>query len=203
MQECGAQHPPEEARLLRLAREGNDVASEELFLKYLKGSTSILNFLRRSLRNPEDREEILHDIYLRLVTGQKEFRGEARLSTYIYRIASITLLQKFRRENALKRGRVYRIVSEPVEVVSGRESSPDFHYNLKQVRKLLSDLIHRLPDSYREAMRLRVLEDYSYNEIAAKLDLPLPTVSTKLHKGKKLLAELARRQPDLSPQLLH
>jgi len=75
--------------------------------------------------------------------------------------------------------------------------------NLKQVRKLLSDLIHRLPDSYREAMRLRVLEDYSYNEIAAKLDLPLPTVSTKLHKGKKLLAELARRQPDLSPQLLH
>jgi RNA polymerase sigma-70 factor (ECF subfamily) len=200
---CLQLKPDQEVQLLRLARQGNDAASEKLFLNYVQGSKSITNFLKRALKSPEDREEMMHEIFMRLITGQNEFRGDARLSTYIYQVARVTLLQKFRRENTLKRGRVYRILSTPVEVPAGRETSPDFIYTLKEVREILSELIEKLPQAYRDAMRLRILEDCTYEEIARKMGLPLPTVSTKIHKGKKLLAESLRGVPDFLLSYLH
>ncbi len=140
------------------------------------------------MSNPDDREEILHEIYLQLIGGQNQFRGDARLSTYVYQVARVTIFQKFRKENTLKRGKVYRQISEPIDVAGSEESSPEYFYRVKQAREIIEEMIGRLPEAYREALRLRVLEDDSYEEIAQKLKIPLNTVSTKIHKGKKLLA---------------
>src|SRR5262245_53680502 len=104
-----------ETDLLRKAREGDRAASEQLYVRYLKESKSILGLLRRALPNPEDREEMLHEIYLQLISGTNTFRGESKLSTYIYQVARITVFQKFRRENTLKRGKIYRSVHEPLD----------------------------------------------------------------------------------------
>jgi RNA polymerase sigma-70 factor, ECF subfamily len=49
-----------------------------------------------------------------------------------------------------------------------------------------------LPDAYREVLRLRVLQGMSYDEIAKKLSIPMNTVSTKIHKGKKLLSGILK-----------
>ena len=179
-----------EIELLQRARNGDRNAGEELFVKYLKESKSIQGLLRYALSNPDDREEILHEIYLQLIGGQNIFRGDARLSTYIYQVTRITIFQKFRKENTLKRGKVYRQIQEPFDIADSEKSSPEYHYNIKQGREILSDLIGRLPEAYRETLRLRVLEDLSYEEIAQKLKIPLNTVSTKIHKAKKLLAVL-------------
>lgn len=184
----------EEIELLRRAREGNSQAAEELFTKYLKASRAVQGLLRRALMNPEDREEMLHEIYLQLVSGRNTFRGEARLSTYVYQVARITILQKFRRENALKRGRIYRTISEPFDIADQSQSNPEYHYSLRETREILTELIAQLPQAYREALRLRVLEDLSYDEIAQKMNLPMNTVSTKIHKGKKLLAVILREK---------
>jgi RNA polymerase sigma-70 factor (ECF subfamily) len=177
-----------EIELLKRARKGDPAASEELFITYLQQSRSIEGFLRRSLRNSEDRQDILHEIFLRLITSGHSFRGEARLSTYVYQVARITVLQKYRRENTLKRGRVYRIISEtPTDIPDDFRSNPEYVYSGLETREILNSLINRLPEAYREPLRLRILEDYSYEEIASQLKVPLPTVSTKIHKGKKIL----------------
>src|SRR5262245_27907182 len=94
----------EEVELLRQAPEGNAAAAEKFYKEYLQDSRAIQGLLRRALPIPEDREEMLHDIFLQLTSGNNSFRGESRLSTYVYQVARITLLQKFRRENTLKRG---------------------------------------------------------------------------------------------------
>jgi RNA polymerase sigma-70 factor, ECF subfamily len=177
-----------EIELLQRARSGDQLAAEELFVKYLKESKSIQGLLRHALSNPDDREEILHEIYLQLIGGQNTFRGDARLSTYIYQVARITVFQKFRKENTLKRGKIYRRISEPVDIADGEQASPEYFYRRKQGREIISEMIDRLPEAYRETLRLRILEDFSYEEIAEKLKIPLNTVSTKIHKGKKLLA---------------
>ena len=90
-----------EAELLRKAREGDPKAAEVLFTEYLQNSRSIQGLLRRALPIPEDREEMLHEIYLQLTSGRNTFRGDSRLSTYVYQVARITVFQKFRRENTL------------------------------------------------------------------------------------------------------
>ena len=183
-----------EIELLQKARNGDRVAGEELFVKYLKESKTIQGLLRHALSNPEDREEILHEIYLQLISGQNLFRGEARLSTYIYQVARITVFQKFRKENTLKRGKVYRRIQEPFDIADGESSNPEYSYKLKQGREILADLISQLPEAYRETLRLRVLEDLTYDEIAERLKIPLNTVSTKIYKAKKLLSVLFRQR---------
>jgi RNA polymerase sigma-70 factor, ECF subfamily len=184
----------QEIDLLRRAREGDPSAGEELFVKYLQESRSVNGLLRRALPNPHEREEMLHEIYLQLISGQNSFRGEARLSTYVYQVSRITILQKYRRENTLKRGKIYRTISEPYDIADGIKSNPEYTYSLKEARQILSDLIGRLPEAYRETLRLRVLEDLSYEQIAAKMQMPLNTVSTKIHKGKKLLASILKEK---------
>jgi RNA polymerase sigma-70 factor (ECF subfamily) len=183
-----------EISLLQRARAGDPAAGEELFTKYLKESKSIQGLLRHALPNSDDREDILHEIYLQLIGSQNLFRGDARLSTYVYQVARITIFQKFRKENTLKRGKVYRRIQEPFDIADGEKSSPEYYYKQKQGREILSELIGSLPEAYRETLRLRVLEDASYDEIAEKLKIPLNTVSTKIHKGKKLLGILFRER---------
>jgi len=183
-----------EIQLLQRARDGDREAGEELYVKYLKENRSIQGLLRSGLSNPEDREEILHEIFLQLITGHNVFRGDARLSTYIYQVARITIFQKFRKQNTLKRGKVYRQISEPVDIPDREEASPEYSYKVKQAREITAELIDRLPEAYRETLRLRILEDLSYEEIAAKLNIPLNTVSTRIHKGKKLLAVIFKER---------
>jgi len=179
----------QEVVLLQRAREGNPEAGEEIFVKYLKESRSINGFLRRTLSTREDREDMLHEIYLQLISGSNTFRGESKLSTYIYQVARITVFQKFRKENTLKRGKVFRKISEPIEIAAGIQSNPEYTYEMKETQEILSEQIEKLPLAYRDSLRMRVLEDLSYDEIAERMHLPLNTVSTKIHKGKKILAE--------------
>ena len=183
-----------EADLLRKAREGDAPAGEQLFTAYLKESKSILGLIRRALPNPEDREDMLHEIYLQLISGSNTFRGDAKLSTYVYQVARITIFQKFRRENTLKRGKVYRTISEPIEIADNVSSNPEYSYSVREGREILTAAINRLPEVYREAIRLRIMEDLAYDEIATRLKLPVNTVSTKIHKGKKILANILKER---------
>jgi RNA polymerase sigma-70 factor (ECF subfamily) len=183
-----------ETELLKRARERDPKAGEELFVRYLKESRPIQGLLRRALSNPEDREEMLHEIYLQLISGGSSFEGKSRLSTYIYRIARVTIFQKYRRENTLKRGKIYRKILEDTEIPGDEKTEPDYSFSQKQGREIIRSLLSMLPEAYRKTLELRVLQDKSYEEIAKELHLPVNTVSTRIHKGKKILSSLMKER---------
>ncbi len=183
---------PSEIILLQKARQGDLAALEELYVRYLRESGPIRALLRKAIL-PDQREEILHEIFVQLISGGHAFRGEAQLKTYVYQVARITIFQKFRKENTFKRGKAFRVISEPIELHDQSKTTPESAYCLKQTRRIVRQMIEGLPLAYRQALRLRVLNDLSYEEIAQQLKLPLNTVSTKIHKGKKLLMEDSRR----------
>lgn len=177
----------DETLILQRARAGDAEAGEELFVKYLKESPPISRLLRRALMNPEDREEMLHEIYMQLVCSRHEFRGEARLSTYVYQVARITIFQKYRKENALKRRMMLKAIEQTHDVPDSAQISPELSYSRKEKCRIVWKLIDELPAAYRDVLKLRVLQDLSYEQIAGRMQLPINTVSTKIHKGKKLL----------------
>jgi RNA polymerase sigma-70 factor (ECF subfamily) len=181
-----------EVELLKKARDGDNEASEELFVHYLRDSKPIQALLRRALSNPEDREEMLHEIYLQLITSGSSFQGKSQLSTYIYRVARVTVFQRYRRENTLKRGKIFRKIVEDTEIPSDDSSGPEYSFTVKQGREILRNLISMLPQAYRSVLELRVLEDKSYEDIAEDLKIPINTVSSRIHKGKKLLSEIMK-----------
>jgi RNA polymerase sigma-70 factor, ECF subfamily len=176
-----------EIELLRQARDGDPSALETLYVTYLKGSNAIQALLRKTILRSAEREEMLHEMFLQLISGKHPFRGEAQLKTYIYQVARITIFQKFRKENTLKRGKAFRVISELGEPQDPIQITPESSYSFKQARQLVQNLIEKLPVTYRDVLRLRVMDDLSYHEIAVEMNLPLNTVSTKIHKGKKLM----------------
>ena len=130
-----------EIELFKRAREGDQKAAEELFVQYLKESRPIQGLLRRALSNPEDREEMLHEIYLQLISGGSSFQGKSRLSTYVYRMARVTVFQKYRRENTLKRGKIYRKIMEDTEIPGDEKAAPDYSFSVKQGREIIRNLL--------------------------------------------------------------
>jgi len=176
-----------EIELLKQARAGDPSALEMLYTHYLKGSSAIHALLRKAISCSGEREEMLHEIFLQLISGRHAFRGEAQLKTYIYQVARITIFQKYRKENTLKRGKEFRIISEREDAQDPIKITPESSYSLKQAKQLVKRMIEELPSTYRDVLRLRVMNDFSYQEIAQEMNLPLNTVSTKIHKGKKLL----------------
>lgn len=176
-----------EIELLKEARVGNSSALEMLYVHYLRGSNAIQALLCKTISRSEEREEMLHEIFLQLISGRHPFRGEAQLKTYIYQVARITIFQKYRKENTLKRGKAFRVISEIGDAEDPIKITPESSYSLKQARQFVKRMIEQLPETYRDVLRLRVMNDLSYQEIAQEMNLPLNTVSTKIHKGKKLL----------------
>jgi RNA polymerase sigma-70 factor, ECF subfamily len=183
-----------EVQLLKRAREGDQVAADELFVRYLRDSRPIQSLLRRALSNPQDREEMLHDIYLQLISGGSNFLGKSRLSTYVYRVARVTVFQRYRRENTLKRGKIFRKIVEDTEIPADDSADPEYSFSVKQGREIIRNLIAMLPEAYRSVLELRIFKDKSYEDIAEDLKIPINTVSSRIHKGKKLLSEIMKER---------
>ncbi|MBI3655069.1 MAG: RNA polymerase sigma factor [Acidobacteria bacterium] len=181
---------PREVELLHKARSGDRAAVELLYETYLKNSVFVQRLLTGLLAKPEDRDDALHDILVTILESKTAFRGESQLSTYIVQIARLTLFQRFRRENTIKRGGWVRKFAES-EVPSEPTSTETPYYSFvrKERREIMHHLIDELPDAYREAVRLRAIEDLSYEEVAERLEISYNTASTKIHKGKRILME--------------
>src|SRR5689334_13970214 len=99
----------DEINLLNRARKGDDSARATLYQTYFAGNRQVRNLLAREIRNPADREDILHDAWLSLIRSGAEFRGESRLQTFIYRVVQIAILQKHRHDRAAREDKMVRL----------------------------------------------------------------------------------------------
>jgi RNA polymerase sigma factor (sigma-70 family) len=190
MSVINTKHPVKnETDLLQRAKSGDLEASEKLFVFYLLESNVIKSLLRRVISDPEQRKDLLHEIFVDLITSKSNFHGDSSLSTYVYRVARTTVFQKFRRENTLKRGRIYRFLYPPMERLEGNSRrNPEYLYTLKEFREIVSKTICRLPEDFREPVRLRLMEERSYAEISAATKESISAVCYRVNKGKQLLA---------------
>jgi RNA polymerase sigma-70 factor (ECF subfamily) len=156
----------------------------------------IYNLALRMLGNPDDAKDILQDTFLKVYDHIGKFRGDSRLSTWIYRIAMNEALMKIRRE----KGRMVSI--DTFKTSDGETRSLDIEdWAQKPLDKLLTkelgdemeDAIGRLPEEYRAVFLLRDVEGMSNAQIAKVLELSVPAVKSRLHRARIFLRnELSR-----------
>jgi RNA polymerase sigma-70 factor (ECF subfamily) len=152
-------------------------------------------------------EDLAQEVFLRLYRALPEFRGESLLSTYLYRIVVNVAQDEWKR----RRKERTRIVCEPVvddddaggwiESFAGDELTE--HARNPEQRMADAELVQAveaallgLPEMERAVLVLYHQEECSYEGIAAALGLPINTVRTHLHRGRKRLSELLRGQRD-------
>ena len=126
-------------------------------------------------------EEMAQDVFLQIWKVLPSYRGDASLSTWIYVIT--------RNRCLTRRKKIRERLAESIEEPGVRAA---VEANLVERPDRTTDsilLLARLPPPYRQALTLFYLEEKSYEEVAAMMDLPIGTVRTYLHRARKQLAK--------------
>lgn len=175
--------------LLARLRAGDPRAFEALVTAY---QHRIFGVALRMLGSRAEAEDVAQETFLRAHRALGEFRGEARLSTWLYAIASRLCLNRLasaeRRHLRGDEDAMLRFPSPDADAAATLERA--------EIAAALHDAIAALPEERRIVVVLRDLEGLAYEEIAEALGLELNTVRSRLHRARlDLKAKLERWLP--------
>ena len=176
----------EERKIVEGCRRGDFDCFERLMARYEK---KIYNLALRMLRDPDDAREILQETFLKVYDNLEKFRGEAQMSTWIYRIAMNEALMRIRKDK--HRPRSLEIVDEDGESrevdVADWKPRPVDRALTSELGGELDRAVALLPEDYRGAFLLRDIEGLSNEQIAKAMKLSVPAVKSRIHRARVFL----------------
>jgi RNA polymerase sigma-70 factor (ECF subfamily) len=148
----------------------------------------------RMTRNPADAEDLVQETYLKAYRGFGGYTEGTNLKAWLYRILTNTYINSYRAkkrrpdETTLDEAEdlyLYRRLGGLEAVTAGRSAEDELmdYFTDQEVK----DAIEALPEQFRMAVLLADVEGFSYKEIAEIMDIPIGTVMSRLHRGRKAL----------------
>jgi RNA polymerase sigma-70 factor (ECF subfamily) len=141
------------------------------------------------LTGADEANDLTQEVFIKVSRGLKGFRGESKLSSWIYRIATNAALDHLRRPSQM----ITKMSSidtereeEPVRLI-GKISFIDQQLIRKEMNACIRNVIKKLPEDYRTVIVLGELEEFKNHEIAEILQVSLDTVKIRLHRARKKL----------------
>ena len=187
-----------DVELARRVAQGDQAALRQLMRRH---NRVLYRTARSILKDDAEAEDALQEAYLRAFRAIGDFRGDAKLSTWLVRIVANEALGRLR-----KRTRAAQPI--PITRYGGDLEAIEAHMNESsaeqpeqaalraQTRRLLEAKIDQLPDAFRAVFVLRALEELSVEETAAALDIPEATVRTRFFRARSQLREAISREVD-------
>lgn len=186
-----------EAELIQRARRGDQEAFSTLMAGH---ETRMRRTALRITAHVEDSEDAVQQAFTSAWVNLKRFRGDSAFSTWLTRITMNEALSLLRKRNRRTFVAIDEQVSHEEEIRSvalPADGNPEKRFLENELRGLVRESMKLVRPAYREAMRLRVLEDLSLEEIAERMGIPVNTVKVHLFRGRRAMkAFLAQR---LSP----
>jgi RNA polymerase sigma-70 factor (ECF subfamily) len=170
-----------ERALVERCRAGDEQAFQELVDRH---KDLVFALIARTVQDRSRAEDLAQDVFLRVHRGLPYFRGEARLSTWIYRIVANVCLQDHGKAGAATESLDDDRRARPAPGTADRQ------FGDLELRDRLEKAIARLPPHYRLVIAAHYLQGLRYEDLAEALDLPLGTVKTQLHRAKQQLRRL-------------
>jgi RNA polymerase sigma-70 factor (ECF subfamily) len=169
----------DEQKLIERCRTGDDTAFSELVDAY---KDLVYGLIYRMIPDRSMVDDLAQDVFLKIHRGMPYFRGEARLSTWIYRIV----------QNVCAQARGRRSVEVSFDGgPSGREiPSKDGAFQDLELRDRLHKAMDQLSPTHRMLVAAHYLRGMQYEALAEALNIPLGTVKTHLYRAKRHLREL-------------
>jgi RNA polymerase sigma-70 factor, ECF subfamily len=184
---------PDEAALLARMRAGDESAFEACVRTYCG---RLLAVALRILRNEEDANDAIQEAFLSAFKGIQQFKGEARLSTWLHRIVVNAALGRLRR---LQRHPEQSIESLLPHFGEGEhqldppvpwKATPETVVQDRETREVVRNCINQLPETYRMVLLLRDIEGLATEETAQVLGTSAGVVKTRLHRAHQALRTL-------------
>jgi len=163
----------------------------ELAMEYMP---SLYTAALRMTRNPSDAEDLVQETYLKAYRAFNSFSEGTNLKAWLYRILTNTYINAYRAKKRrpeesdiddLENFYLYRRLGGLEGAAAGRSAEDEVLDRFTETE--VKDAIEALPEQFRMAVLLSDVEGFSYKEIAAILDVPIGTVMSRLHRGRRAL----------------
>jgi RNA polymerase sigma-70 factor (ECF subfamily) len=180
--------PPEstDAELVAAARRGDAAAFGEFVLRH---TATVHRWMVRAV-GAEDADDMTQEVFVNAYRGLSRFRGDAPPRAWLAAIADNAVKNRYR-----SRSRFRRIFAGSTDAVPEHEppepgAGPEEHARAGESRRVVAEALRLLPPDFRMPVVLRDIEEWSYEEIAVSLELPVGTVKSRIARGRGQLKEI-------------
>ncbi len=184
----------DDRQLISRLQSGDQEAVSELAERY---GHRIHQMAMRHLKNREDAEEVTQDVLMKVYRKIDKFRGDAALSSWIYRITFNTAMSRLRTHRAVRAADAERTRAELRDADSAGERAPyqaadwswmpDEVLMRRELREAVANALPRLPEIYRAPVVMRDIEGLSTEEASVRLQVKDQTLKSRLHRGRVML----------------
>ena len=167
---------------------------EQFTVQAMEFMPSLYSAALRMTRNPADAEDLVQETYLKAYRAWSSFTQGTNLKSWLYRILTNTFINSYRaRKRRPEQTEIdevedlylYRRLGGLEAAMAGRSAEDELLENFTETD--VKEALESLPESFRIAVLLADVEGFSYKEIADILDIPIGTVMSRLHRGRKAL----------------
>lgn len=186
----------DDLQLVTASKNGDQDAFAQLVQRYQR---RVFNLVYRMLQQYDEANEITQETFLAAWQGLPGFRGDARFSTWLHRIAYNCCLKQLEQR---KRDKALQVALQAEQALEGsnRDKRADTELDAHDRQALIREHLSHLPAKYRIVLILRHLQDMTYEEMAEILTMPIGTIKTHLFRARNLLKERLQsldREPNL------
>lgn len=182
----------DELHLLSAVQKGSLDAFSVLVHRY---QDRLYNALTRFLDSPEDAQDVMQEALLSAFANARNFKGQSRFYTWVYRIAMNHAIDLHRRKKPRQTLSLHRETASDW-IASSKEDAPEQAIEQEEDRQLIRTALKILSAEHRMVIVMKELDDMRYEEIAEVLEVPVGTVRSRLHRAR---AELKTVLEKLAP----
>ncbi|HEY6361238.1 MAG TPA: sigma-70 family RNA polymerase sigma factor [Vicinamibacterales bacterium] len=191
----------QDRQLIARLQAGDDTAVQDLADRY---GPRIYQLALRHMKNREDAEEVAQDVLMKVHRKVSAFRGDAALSSWIYRITFNTAMSRLRTSRLARaadqereRARAVGAATSGSQLRAPRQPAdwsrmPDEALLRLQLRDAVTEAIQELPEIYRAPVVLRDIQGLTTEEASSRLQVKDQTLKSRLHRGRLMLRERLR-----------
>ncbi len=180
----------EDLELVKRARNKDPKAFEKLLKKYRK---SVYYMLLKMVNNADDAEDLTQEAFAKAFNSLLKFDSKYAFSTWLFRIATNNCIDFIRKK---------RVKTVSIDTQYSNKDGDSFSFDIKdpdenpddlmlrkQRKEYLAVAVAKLPPKYQRLVQLRYFKEFSYEEVANELELPLGTVKAQLFRARELLSQ--------------
>ena len=171
----------DDRRLVELVLEGDDAAFEHLFNRYREAIRRL--FVQR-LGSEADADDLLQETFLKIYLNIHRYDKSYTFGQWLYTIARNTFV------DFTRKSRTALSIDEHFTAPAATTPTPEESIINSQQRMQIDRFLERLSEQHRTLFRLRFLEEYSYEEIAEKLHMPMGSVKTGIHRARERMCKM-------------
>ncbi|MEZ5069798.1 MAG: sigma-70 family RNA polymerase sigma factor [Bacteroidales bacterium] len=187
----------QDIELVIKARKGDQLAYGELLGRY---RDAIYFMLLKMVNSPVDAEDLTIEAFGKAFKNIDQYTPNFAFSTWLFKIASNNCIDFIRKKRAshisLDQGVDGEDSLTPSSLIQSDTPDPESTLINKQKVKHMRQVVSKLKPRYRQLVELRYFQEYSYEEIAEELDIPIGTVKAQLFRARELLLNIMNRSAE-------